>query len=73
MGTSGRARVLAYKHFGAHRGGASDAVVELTDPHWKGRLGWAPPNGSFQTFVTAMRVVDGEEATRNWLQGMVAN
>ena len=25
-------------------------------PVWKGRLGWAPPNGSFQAFVTAIAV-----------------
>ena len=73
VGTSGRARVLAYNTSVLTAEELPDAVVELTDPRWKGRVGWAPTNGSFQAFVTAMRVVDGEEATRNWLQGMVAN
>ena len=73
VGTSGRARVLAYNTSVLTAEELPDAVVELTDPRWKGRVGWAPTNGSFQAFVTAMRVVDGEEATRHWLQGMVAN
>ena len=73
VGTSGRARVLAYNTSALTAEELPDAVVELTDPRWKGRVGWAPTNGSFQAFVTAMRVVDGEEATRLWLQGMVAN
>lgn len=73
IGTSGRARVLAYNTSVLTAEELPDAVSDLTDPRWKGRVGWAPTNGSFQTFVTAMRVVDGEEATRHWLQSMVRN
>ncbi len=36
-------------------------------------MAWAPPNGSFQAFVTAFRVVHGEEAAKAWLEGMIAN
>ena len=39
----------------------------------KGRLGWAPGNGSFQAHVSALRSVWGEERTRAWLQGVSAN
>jgi iron(III) transport system substrate-binding protein len=49
------------------------SVFGLTDPRWVGLVGWAPENGSFQAFVTAMRVVHGEEATRTWLAAMIAN
>ena len=45
----------------------------MTDPKWKGRLGWAPTNASFQTMVTAMRTVWGEDKTRRWLEGIMAN
>jgi len=34
---------------------------------------WAPTNASFQSFVTALRVLEGEEATEAWLRGLVAN
>ena len=49
------------------------SVFGLTDPRWSGLIGWAPENGSFQAFVTAMRVVEGEDAARGWLEGMIAN
>ena len=47
--------------------------MDFTDPAWKGRLGWAPPNGSFQAFVTAMRLQLGDDTTRRWLEGIEAN
>lgn len=31
----------------------------------------APTNASFQAFVTAMRVADGDDVTRRWLEGLV--
>ena len=34
------------------------------------RLGWAPAYASFQSFVTAMRLLDGDEATGEWLRAM---
>jgi iron(III) transport system substrate-binding protein len=48
-------------------------VFDLTDPIYRARVAWAPTNGSFQAFVTAMRVVHGESATEAWLRGMIAN
>ena len=43
------------------------------NPEWKGRVGWVPTNASFQTFVTALRQSLGDEATKAWLEAMVAN
>ena len=50
-----------------------DSLNDLTDPKWKGRIGWAPTNGSFQAMVTAMRVIWGEGPTKEWLKGIQAN
>jgi iron(III) transport system substrate-binding protein len=72
VGTSARARVIAYGE-GVGRSELPQSVLELTDPKWEGRVGWAPTNGSFDAFVTAMRATLGEERTREWLEGMVAN
>ena len=74
VGTSGRARTIVYNT--AAIDPARDlpkSIMDFTDPAWKGRLGWAPPNGSFQAFVTAMRVQLGDDTTRRWLEGIEAN
>jgi len=33
-------------------------------------VGWAPAYGSFQSFVTAMRLLEGEDHTLDWLRGV---
>ena len=71
VATSGRARVLAYSPARVSPSELPKSVFELTDDRWKGRVGWAPQNASFQAFVTAMRQSAGEEKTRRWLEGMV--
>jgi iron(III) transport system substrate-binding protein len=49
----------------AHRGHALAGVGVRPDrPGYRGRVAWAPTNGSFQAFVTAMRVVHGEAPPR---------
>lgn len=73
VATSGRARVLAYSPERIPEDEMPQSVFELTDERYRGRVAWAPTNGSFQAFVTAMRVIHGEDATREWLEGMIAN
>jgi iron(III) transport system substrate-binding protein len=73
VGVSGRARVIAYNTDALSEDEVPGSVLDLTDEEWSGRVGWAPTNGSFQAFVTAMRVELGDEATGEWLEGMIAN
>jgi iron(III) transport system substrate-binding protein len=73
VGTSGRARVLNYNTGLVPTSALPTSVLELTDPAWKDQVAWAPTNASFQSFVTAMRLSQGEEATEAWLKDMVAN
>jgi len=72
-GTTGRVRVLAYNTDLVEPAELPDSILDLTDPQWEGRVGWAPTNGSFQAFVTALRVSEGEQVAREWLEGMIAN
>lgn len=72
-GVTGRARVIAYDSQQLAAADVPTSVFDLTDPKWKGQVGIAPTNASFQAFVTAMRVSAGDEATRAWLEGLVAN
>jgi iron(III) transport system substrate-binding protein len=73
VGTSGRARVIAYNTDELSEDEVPDSVFELTDPKWKGKVGLPPTNASFQAFVTAMRLDIGDERTREWLEGLKAN
>jgi iron(III) transport system substrate-binding protein len=66
-GTSGRSRVLVYNTDALSEDEVPDTVADLIDPKWDGRIGIAPTNASFQAFVTAMRLSEGDEATRQWL------
>ena len=73
IGTSGRSRVIVYNTEALAEDEVPDSVVELTDPEWKGRIGIAPTNASFQAFVTAMRLAEGDETTRQWLLDLREN
>ncbi len=72
-GVSGRQRVLVYNSEEVAEAELPESVFELTEPRYRGRVGIAPTNGSFQDFVTAMRDIEGEEATARWLRGMADN
>jgi iron(III) transport system substrate-binding protein len=73
VGVSARSRVVAYDSRELDPTELPDTVLEFTEPEWEGRVGWAPPNASLQAYVSALRTTEGEEAAREWLEGMVAN
>ena len=73
VGTSGRARVTVYSPKVFADPSAVPSLQEMTDPKWKGRVGWAPENASFQSFVAAMVELEGEEKTGAWLKAMQEN
>ncbi|WP_238845737.1 iron ABC transporter substrate-binding protein [Nostoc edaphicum] len=73
LGISGRARVIDYNTKLVKKGELPTSISQLTESKWRGKVGWAPTNGSFQSFVTAMRVLDGDAKTLQWLKAMKAN
>ena len=73
VGISGRGRVVVYNTDNLTEDQIPTSMEDFTKPEWKDRIGWAPTNGSFQAMVTAMRVVWGEDKTREWLLGIQAN
>lgn len=73
VGVSGRARVVAYNTRRVPVRDLPDSIWDFIDTKWRGRIGWAPTNGSFQAHVTAMRLLWGNERTGRWLAGIKAN
>jgi len=71
VGTAGRARAIPYNTDARDESGIPDDVMALPETEFAGEMGWAPTYGAFQAFITAMRITEGEEATREWLQAMV--
>lgn len=73
VGTSGRARTVVYNVDAVEPGDIPASILDFTKPEWRDRMGWAPTNGSFQAFVTALRIIEGDAVAKAWLEDMKAN
>ncbi|AGN01788.1 ABC-type transport system periplasmic substrate-binding protein (probable substrate iron) [Salinarchaeum sp. Harcht-Bsk1] len=69
IGTSGRARSVPYNTNAFSASELPDDIMAY--PDLDADFGWAPTYGSCQAFVTAMRILEGDEATRQWIEGML--
>jgi len=73
VGVTGRARVVVFDGEKYTADDLPDTIDEYVTGDWEGRLGVAPTNASFQSFVTALRVLDGEDAAESWLTALAGN
>ena len=71
VGVSGRARVLVVDP--AKVTELPTSYKDLMDPSWKGRIAIAPTNASFQAFITAIRITEGDQAAKEFLDAMKEN
>ncbi|WP_433630785.1 extracellular solute-binding protein [Halomicrococcus sp. NG-SE-24] len=71
VGTSGRARSVPFNtNAFDERAIPNDIFAFPNQKKFDGKMGWAPSYGSFQAFVTAMRLLNGRQKTKQWLQAM---
>jgi iron(III) transport system substrate-binding protein len=73
IGVTGRSRVLVYNTDLVTKDQLPKSVFEINDPKWKGKVGIAPTNGSFQAFVTALCVQHGDAKAKEFLAGLKTN
>jgi iron(III) transport system substrate-binding protein len=71
VGFAGRARAVPYNTDELSADDVPSAVADFPQTDAFGdSFGWAPSYSAFQSFVTAMRVIEDDETTRDWLQSM---
>ena len=71
VGVAGRARSVPYNTERLSEGDVPDKVRRFPETDaLQGTMAWAPTYGAFKSFVTAMRLIRGEEPTRRWLVSM---
>ena len=63
---TGRVRTLPFHSTTLNASDIPTDIMALPDSGLS--MGWAPAYASFQSFVTAMRIVEGDEATADWLR-----
>jgi iron(III) transport system substrate-binding protein len=73
VGVTGRARVIGYSTDRVPEAELPQSVFEVTDPKWKGRVGFPPTNASFVAFVSALIESVGRDRTKAFLEGLDAN
>lgn len=73
VGLSGRQRVLVYNTAAVDPSTLPTSVFDLvTDDRFRGQIGVAGGNGSFQDFITAMRFTEGEDVAAQFLRDLDA-
>lgn len=73
VGVTGRARVIVYDAESLSEDDLPQTAEEIVSPQWSGQVGVAPTNASFQSFITAYRVLKGEGAAESWVGALVSN
>lgn len=73
VGITGRARVVVYDSEVVSEEELPTTADAIVGPQWSGKVGVAPGNASFQSFVTAYRVLKGESAADQWVSGLNIN
>lgn len=72
-GWAARSTVLMYNTEDITPEELPTSILELAEPQWKGRVSFSPTGADFQAIVSAVLQLEGEDATRAWLEGLAEN
>jgi iron(III) transport system substrate-binding protein len=73
VGFAARSTVLVYNPSMIDEAELPASLMDLADPAWKGKVGIAAGGADFQAIVSAVLALQGEDATREWLDGLASN
>lgn len=69
-----RGRIIMYNTDLIDAADVPTSLTELADPQWAGRIGSASTtNGAMMATIVALNRLIGEDATTDWMSGLVAN
>jgi iron(III) transport system substrate-binding protein len=68
-----RSTVLLYNKDAVSKDELPTSLMDLADPEWAGRVGYAPTGADFQAILSAVVETQGEDAARAWLSGLADN
>ncbi|CAM4133570.1 extracellular solute-binding protein [Pseudoalteromonas ostreae] len=63
---TGRVRTIPYNTSRLSKEQIPTSIMDIADSDLS--IGWAPAYASFQSFVTAMRILEGDDKTAKWLK-----
>ena len=72
-GFSARSTVMVYNTDKVSKDELPTSLTDLADPEWKGRISFSPTGADFQAIVAGYLALEGEDATKEWLEGLKAN
>jgi iron(III) transport system substrate-binding protein len=72
-GFSARSTVMVYNTDKVSPDELPSSLTDLADPEWKGRIAFSPTGADFQAIVAGYLALKGEDATKQWLEGLKAN
>ncbi len=73
VGVSARVSVLVYNTSQIFPAQLPSSILELAEPKWKGKVGFAPSETDFQPLITSITKFDGKATAERWLKGLQAN
>ena len=73
IGFMGRSTVAMYNTDALSEDDMPDSILDFADPEWADRISYSPTGADFQAIVSAVLELEGEQATREWLDGLAEN
>jgi iron(III) transport system substrate-binding protein len=70
VGVSARVSALVYNTAEVGHAKLPSSILELAEPRWRGKVGFAPSETDFQPLVTAITKLKGTAAAERWLRGL---